>query len=90
MDINETEARVNVTYAGLNSDLADPVAFHATDEQVKQWVTEAVRSGTAPGIPAHPEANFADFVVDRFTATDVRPYNILILRPKTPFGSQRE
>jgi hypothetical protein len=26
-------------------------------------------------------------VVDRFAATDVRPYNLIQLRPKTPFGA---
>jgi hypothetical protein len=79
------EARVNVTYGGHNGDLPDPVSFDATDADVKQWVTEAVRTGGVPGIPSQ-EADFADFVVDRFTATEARPYAAMFLRPKTPFG----
>jgi hypothetical protein len=62
------------------------VAFDSTDGDVKQWITEAVRTGSVPGVPADPNADFRDFVVDRFTATEVRPYNLIQLRPKTPFG----
>jgi hypothetical protein len=80
------EARVNVTYAGANGDLPDPVSFDAADGDIKQWVTESVRTGGIPGIPATATANFADFVVDRFTANEARPYNAIFLRPKTPFG----
>lgn len=86
-EIRDTEARVNVTYSGLNADLVDPVPFHATDDEVRRWVTEAVRSGTAPGIPASPNADFSDFVIDRFTASEVRPYHLLQIRAKTPFGN---
>ena len=80
------EARVNVTYGGQNGDLPDPVAFDATDADLKTWVAEAMR--TAPGIPGIPvqELNLADFVVDRFEATEARPYRLIQLRPKTPFG----
>lgn len=84
--IQPHEARVNVTFAGANGDLPDPVAFDATDADVKQMLTEALRTGGVPGIPARADANLADFVVDRFPPTDVRPYNLLQLRPKTPFG----
>lgn len=80
------EARVNVTFAGQNGDLPDPVNFDATDADVKQWVTEAVRTGGVPGVPATENANFTDFVVDRFAPTATRPFNLLQLRPKTPFG----
>ena len=79
------EARVNITWAGKNADLPDPVAFDATDGDIKQWVTEAVRAGT-PGIEADPNANFGDFVIDRFEADNTTPYNRLMVRPKTPFG----
>ncbi len=80
------EARLNVTYAGANGDLPDPVSFDALDADIKQWATEAVRTGGVPGIPANQAANFADFVVDRFAANDARPVNLIQLRPKTPFG----
>ena len=79
------EARLNVTYQGQNGDLPDPVDFDASDGDVRQWATEAVQAGGIPGLPAG-DANFRDFVVDRFTPTEDRPYNLIQLRPKTPFG----
>lgn len=80
------EARVNVTYAGANGDLVDPVFFDAADGDVRQWVAEAIRGGNIPGIAADPSVDLADFVLDRFSATDHRPYNTIFIRPKTPFG----
>lgn len=85
-DIKDTEARVNVTFSGSNGDLPDPVMFQSTDADIKAWVTEAVRTGGIPGIAAAPNADFSDFVIDRFTATEARPHNLLAVRPKTPFG----
>ena len=84
--IRGNEARVNVTYGGQNGDLPDTVHVQATDFEIRTWVTEAVRSGSIPGIRATRGANFRDFVVDRFSATEARPYNLIQLRPKTPFG----
>jgi len=81
------EARVNVTYAGGNGDLPDPVSFDAADGDVKGWIAEALRGGGVPGITVNGAVDLTDFVVDRFTATDVRPYNLIQLRPKTPFGA---
>ena len=86
-DIAADQARVNITHGGNNGDLPDPVSFDATDADVKAWVTEAVRGGGIPGIPANPNANFADFVVDRFAATGDLP-NRISVRPKTPFGGE--
>ena len=80
------EAKVGVTYNGQYGDLPDPVAFDATDEVVREWITEAVRGGDVPGIDADAGADFGDFMVDRFTANDERPFNLIQLRPKTPFG----
>jgi hypothetical protein len=88
-DIKDTEACVNVTHNGRNGDLRDPVMFQATDTDIKAWVTEAVRTGGVPGLDAAPDADFSDFVVDRFVATEVRPWNYIVLRPKTPFGIYR-
>lgn len=85
--VQETEARVNVTYAGQNGDLQDPVFFDSTDGDVRAWVTEAVRNGSVPGINEAADAEFDDFVVDRFSANEARPYNLIQLRPKTPFGA---
>lgn len=79
------EARVNITYKGSNGDLLDPVTFDATDAEIRTWVTEALRTGGVPGIPADPEADLTDFVVDRFAAKEDLP-NRLMIRPKTPFG----
>jgi len=81
------EARLNITYAGENGDLADPVHFDAPDGDIKGWATEAVANGSVPGIPAAADPDFTDFVVDRFAANAERPYALIQVRPKTPFGS---
>ena len=86
--IDTDQARVNVTYSGQNGELPDPVYFDSTDGDVRAWVTEAVRSGSIPGIPADSSASFDDFVVDRFESTEARPYNLIQIRPKTPFGQE--
>jgi hypothetical protein len=85
-DIKDNEARVNITYQQKNGDLPDPVFFQSTDGDIKNWVTEAVRAGSVPGLEAAPDADFSDYVVDRFAATEARPYALIQLRPKTPFG----
>jgi hypothetical protein len=85
-DIKDAEARVNITWSGQNGDLRDPVMFQSTDADIKAWVTEAVRTGGVPGIAVAPDADFSDFVVDRFAVTEARPYNLVAVRPKTPFG----
>ena len=85
-NIQQYEARVNITWRGQNGDLPDPVSFDANDGDVLQWVTEAVRAGDIPGIHADRNAVFHDFVVDRFNANEARPYNLIQVRPKTPFG----
>jgi hypothetical protein len=84
--MTNSEARVNITYGGANGDLPDTVSYDSTDGDVKQWVTEAIRGGGVPGIAMDVDADFTDFVVDRFAANETRPYNLIQLRPKTPFG----
>jgi len=86
MDIETFQARVNITYNGSNGDLPDPVTFDSTDAAIRGFITEAVRAGSVPGIAADPNADFTDFVIDRFTANEVTPFNRLMARPKTPFG----
>lgn len=81
------EARVNVTYNGQNGDLADPVLFESTPEQVLAIVTEAVRTGSVPGIPADTTADFEGFVVDRYALNEAIDYNRIFVRPKVPFGA---
>lgn len=86
MPIADNQARVSVTWKGQQGDLPDPVAYGAANGDVFQWVTEAVRAGDIPGIDADPDANFANFVVDRFDAHEEVPYNRLAVRPKTAYG----
>jgi hypothetical protein len=80
------QARLNVTWAGQNGDLPDPVRFDAGDGDVRAWVAEALRTGSIPGLTAQGAVDLRDFVVDRFVATEARPYNLIQVRPKTPFG----
>lgn len=80
------EARVNVTWGGANGDLPQPVPYDAADGDIRQWVTEAVTTGSIPGITSDAGADFTDFVVDRFGPTEARPWNLIQVRPKTPFG----
>jgi len=84
--MENNEARVNITYGGNNGDLPDPVLFDSTDGDIKGWITEAVAGGSVPGIPADGNVDFTDFVVDRFSANAERDYNLIQIRPKTPFG----
>ena len=84
--INLDEARVMITWAGQTGDLPDTVDFRASDLQIKVWASEAVRTGGVPGIDRDGGADCRDFIVDRFLANAVRPYALIQVRPKTPFG----
>jgi hypothetical protein len=84
--IAANQARVNVTYGRANGDLPDPVFFDASPDQIKEWVTEAIRGGDIPGIPADPRADLTGFVVEPFAASAEVPHNRIFLRPKTEFG----
>lgn len=79
------QAQLNITWQGQNGDLPDPVPYNATDEEIKAMAAEAIGTGYVPGI-REGAANFNDFVVDRFNATEDRPFNRVVVRPKTPFG----
>ncbi len=81
------QARLNITWAGNNGDLPDPVTFNGGDGDFKQIAAESVRDGYIPGIPADVAVNFDNFVVDRFNASEEVPFNRIFLRPKTPFGA---
>ena len=85
-NIGADEARLNITWGGYNGDLPDPVTFEATDIQIFQWASEAVRGGDVPGIPEDDAADFQGYMVARFAATADVPFNRLVLRPKVPFG----
>lgn len=84
--MEDNQARLNITVSGENGDLPDPVFFDAADGDIKTWATEAIQNGSVPGIPADENADFTDFVVDRFASNAEREYNLIQLRPKTPFG----
>lgn len=77
-------ARLNITWKGQNADLPDPIDKDLDDAAVKALATEAVAGGI-PGIGVDAGANFGDFVVDRFAATEDLPARVMV-RPKTPFG----
>jgi hypothetical protein len=79
------EAMVTVTVKGQQGDIG-PVAFDAADADIKRWVTEAVAAGGVAGIDAI-QADFDDYIVDRFEARDGLPDRIM-MRPKTPFGAR--
>jgi hypothetical protein len=86
LDIRHQDARVNITWRGQNGELPDNVRWDCTDGDVRGWVTEAVHGGNVPGIVADHRANFRDYVIDRFAPTEHRPYNLIQVRPPTPFG----
>lgn len=81
------EARVNVTVAGQNGDMVDPVAWDSTDAVLKAMVTEAIQGGGIPGITAAEVVDLSNYMIDRFAASEARPYNLLQIRPKTAFGA---
>lgn len=85
-DLQEHEARLNVTWRRQNGDLKDPVNFDATDDEIHMWAQEAIRAGDVPGVRAEDEVDFRNYMIDRFKADDEVPYNRLFLRPKTEFG----
>ena len=86
MDLRPHEARVNITWRGQNGELIDTVRWDSTNHDVIGWVTEAVRTGDVPGIDPDARADFRDYLVDRFGPTAHRPYNLIQVRPPTPFG----
>jgi len=87
VETDATMARLTITFNGQQGDLPDLVAYDSTDGDLKQVASESIRSGYIPGIDA-TEADFTDFVVDRFPAREDVPFNRLSLRPKTPFGGR--
>jgi len=83
---DRTLARLNVTHSGGNGDLIDPISYDLPDADILRIAQEAIRSGGVPGIHAAPDATLQDFVVERFAANEARPWNVVLIRPKTPFG----
>lgn len=82
----EDEARLNVTWAGNNFDLPDPIFWNMEDREIRSIAEEVIRNG-ALGVVADRDVDLTDFVIDRFPVNDQRPYRLYQIRPKTPFGS---
>lgn len=80
-------AKLTITYGGQQGDLPDLVEFDSRDEDLKRIAEESIRAGYVPGIDAM-DANFNDFMVDRYRARDDIPFNRISIRPKTPFGNE--
>lgn len=85
-ELNEREARLNITWNGQNGDLVEPIPFDASDADIKQWAREALRGGSVPGIRTNGRIDLSEYAVDRFRANGTVPYNRIFLRPITPFG----
>jgi len=78
-------AQLNITWNGQNGDLPDPIAYDMSDSDVRQLAKEVVSNEGIPGVTQDANADFTDFVVDRYPATEEKP-NRVMLRPKVPFG----
>lgn len=78
-------AFVNVTYNGYNGNLEGAVNYDASSDDIKNWVKEALRTGTVPGIPVQAEVDLTDFTIDKFAADGKLPARIFC-RPKATFG----
>lgn len=78
-------AKVNVTWMRQNGYLNDLVLFDSSDESIRQMVKEAVASGSVDGIQKDENADFTDFVIERFEPSGDNPARIVV-RSKTPFG----
>lgn len=85
--IQNHEARVDVTWGGQRGTLPDPVSFDTSDANLKVMVTEAIRTGSVPGLQADADVDLADYKVDRFPPSEARPFSLLDLRPKTAYGA---
>lgn len=84
--IADNQAQVNITWNSQNGSLPDPVPLDATDDEILQMVTEALRGGGVTNIPADPDADLDGFVLDRCPPAEDRDFHVITLRPKVPFG----
>ena len=81
------EAKVIITYGGATGDLPSPMDYDASDADIRRWVTESIQTGSVAGIPADLNADISDFIIDRSPANEERPTPLVLVRPKTAFGS---
>ena len=84
--IGADEAQVQITWGGNTGELPDPVRLDMPDANIKDGAQEAIRGGDIPGLPADPTADLSDFVIVRNPPHEARPFNLIQVRPKTPFG----
>ena len=68
-ELQNDDARVNITDGGNNGDLPILSTSNTPDPYIKHMVTEAVRGGGVPGINGEINADFSDFVVIAFRRT---------------------
>ena len=64
----EPNAVLNVTWHRQNGSLPDPVFADLTKEEALHMATEAVRTGSIPGIDADPDVDLEGFEIDRIPA----------------------
>ena len=86
VQLNPGEAVLTITYNGQLGDMPSPVPQNASNEDILAWTTEAVRSGSVPGIQRTPTASFAGFIIERIAPCDERPFPVIMVRPKTEYG----
>jgi hypothetical protein len=79
-------ATLNITYAGQQGEFPDPIAYDATDQDIRRWAEEGLRNGDVRGIDGDAAASLNDFVIERFPARQDIPHNRVSIRPKTAFG----
>lgn len=84
------EARLNITFEGLNGDFVEPVPFNLSDAELKALARNAIVTGGVPGIAVsrrrRDTVDLSTFVVDRFPASGPHRENRVFVRPLTPFG----
>ncbi len=80
------EALVNLTWAGSNYDIPDPVSVDITDDGIKAMLGEVIQAGSY-GISSDQDvAQLRNFMVERDPPNQTHPYNRIVVRPKTSFG----
>jgi hypothetical protein len=85
--VGPDEARVIITVGGRTGDLPATVDRHAAHEDVRRMVQEALRGGGVAGLPAMPDVDLTDYIIDPCEPNAQTPYWRLLARPKTAFGA---
>jgi len=77
-------AELLVTYSGVNATYPSQVDADSSNDSVMSFLREAAQAGELTGIPTN--ADFTDFVVERFPDTTNRGLSTIMVRPKVTFG----